>query len=144
MLDLDERGKGDAALQQNGGGGQPQQENSTIFHGFFPDMSNVSHGRLSQSDAPPSKTFTTQFCWKNGHGARHTSPHMKPLFASVLAFFCLILPARAASGPIRVLYLGQEDNQAAQHCHVLMRELGREAIWFDYTAESGMVTPEWL
>src|SRR2546425_8105667 len=105
-------------------------------------MSNVSHVRLFKSDAPSSKTFTMQFCWKKRHAAGHTSPHMKPLSASVLAFFCLILPARAASGPIRVLYLGREDNQAAQHCHVLMRELGREAIWFDYTAGAGIVTPE--
>lgn len=51
--------------------------------------------------------------------------------------------AQAASGPIRVLHLGKEGTPSAGHAHVLMRDLGRDAIWFDYTADPAVVTPEW-
>ena len=50
----------------------------------------------------------------------------------------------AAPGPIRILYLGKEGTDASRHCHVLMRDLGRDAIWFDYTSDPAVVTPEWV
>lgn len=48
-----------------------------------------------------------------------------------------------AAGPIRVLYVGAEGARSTGHAHVLMRDLGRDAIWFDYTTGDG-VTPEWV
>ncbi|MGB8169056.1 MAG: PVC-type heme-binding CxxCH protein [Chthoniobacteraceae bacterium] len=50
----------------------------------------------------------------------------------------------AADGPIRVLYLGSEDAGGRQHVHALMRELGRDAIWFEYTDDAKALTPEWV
>ncbi len=50
----------------------------------------------------------------------------------------------ADSGPIRVLYLGKEGSDSTKRCHVLMRELGRDAVWFDYASDASVVTPEWL
>lgn len=60
---------------------------------------------------------------------------MKSLLLS-LAFIAMTAFAQAASGPIRVLYVGSAATQkdASQHCHILMRELGRDAIWFDFTS----------
>ncbi len=52
--------------------------------------------------------------------------------------------AAATTGPLRILYLGREGTPAAQHCHVLMRDLGRDAIWFDYMADPAVVTPAWV
>jgi putative membrane-bound dehydrogenase-like protein len=53
-------------------------------------------------------------------------------------------PAQAAPGPLRVLYLGQAGTPSAKHCALLMQELGRDAIWFDYTVDPAEVTREWL
>jgi putative membrane-bound dehydrogenase-like protein len=61
-----------------------------------------------------------------------------------LVFAVLTSLAAHAAGPIRVLYLGKEDTLATKHCAVLMQELGRDAIWFDYTADPAVVTPEWV
>jgi putative membrane-bound dehydrogenase-like protein len=52
--------------------------------------------------------------------------------------------ASIQSGPIRVLFLGTEDGGSRKHCHTVMRDFGREAIWFDYTADPAQVTPEWV
>lgn len=49
-----------------------------------------------------------------------------------------------ASGAIRVLFLGSEESQGRAHCHTIMRDLGREGLWFDYTADPALVTPEWV
>jgi putative membrane-bound dehydrogenase-like protein len=67
---------------------------------------------------------------------------MKPFLFLLVVFACAV--AEAAPSPLRILYLGKEDTAATKHCHVLMRELGREAIWFDYTSDPSVVTPEWL
>ncbi|MDB6172627.1 MAG: rane-bound dehydrogenase protein [Chthoniobacteraceae bacterium] len=67
----------------------------------------------------------------------------KPIPSLLLAAF-LSSAAYAAPGPIRVLYLGNEGSPTAKHCAVLMRELGRDAIWLDYTADTAAVTKEWL
>ena len=68
---------------------------------------------------------------------------MKKLVTLILSVTAL-LPALAATGPIRVLYLGKEGTPATKHVHVLMRDLGRDAIWFDYTADTALVTPAWI
>ncbi len=47
-------------------------------------------------------------------------------------------------GPIRVLFLGTEAGGSRAHCHTVMRDFGRDALWFDYTADPAQVTPEWL
>ena len=48
--------------------------------------------------------------------------------------FALALPgfAAAAPSPLRVLFLGDGQTASRDHCHVLMKELGRDAVWFDY------------
>jgi putative membrane-bound dehydrogenase-like protein len=65
---------------------------------------------------------------------------------NLFVFFSLALTAaaQAGPGPIRVLYLGKEGTTAPKHCHALMQELGRDAIWFDYTPDAALVTAEWL
>lgn len=50
----------------------------------------------------------------------------------------------AASGPLRVLFLGREDAGSRKHVHALMRELGRDAIWFEYVDDPKAATPEWV
>jgi putative membrane-bound dehydrogenase-like protein len=51
---------------------------------------------------------------------------------------------RGPSGPIRVLFLGAEEAGGRKHCHTVMRDLGREAVWFDYTADPAQANPEWI
>lgn len=53
----------------------------------------------------------------------------------VLACLLSTLAAAHAVGPIRVLFLGTPDTPSSKHCAFLMRELGRDAIWFDYTTD---------
>lgn len=68
---------------------------------------------------------------------------MNRFFPLVLA---LSLPpfSQAAPSPLRVLFLGSGETGGRQHCHTLMRDFGREALWFDYAADPALVTPEWL
>ncbi len=47
-------------------------------------------------------------------------------------------------GAIRVLFLGSEAAGSRKHCHTVMRDFGRDALWFDYTADPAQVTPEWI
>ncbi|MBC8002694.1 MAG: c-type cytochrome [Opitutaceae bacterium] len=68
---------------------------------------------------------------------------MKTLLAITLSLALSPL-LQAAPGPIRVLYLGKDDKSTTEHCHVLMRELGRDAIWFDFISDPSVVTAEWL
>jgi putative membrane-bound dehydrogenase-like protein len=61
---------------------------------------------------------------------------MKSLcFLAILAF--AISSSHAADGPIRVLYLDQEGKEQSMvgSLHAAMRDLGREAIFFDYALE---------
>ena len=72
---------------------------------------------------------------------------IRPLARSLALAVALVAAsaaAEAATGPLRILYLGREGTPASRHCHVLMRDLGRDAIWFDYTADAAVVTPEWV
>src|SRR5688500_8800553 len=48
------------------------------------------------------------------------------------------------NGPIRILFLGTEEGGGRKHCHAVMRDLGRDALWFDYAADPARVTPEWI
>ena len=66
---------------------------------------------------------------------------MKKLF---LATFAALLAATATATPLRVLYCGTEDRAARMTCHELMRDLGRDAIWFEYAASPAAVTPEFI
>lgn len=50
----------------------------------------------------------------------------------------------SAASPIRVLYLGTEDRAPRMNCHALMRDLGRDAIWFDYLSDPKDATPEFV
>jgi hypothetical protein len=68
---------------------------------------------------------------------------MKPTLSFCLA---LALPglAVAAPAPLRVLFLGDGQTASRDRCHVLMRDLGRDAVWFEYTSDPAQATPEWL
>ncbi len=68
---------------------------------------------------------------------------MRKLLPLVVAT-CLTVSAHAATGPIRVLFLGKDGTAAPKHCAALMQELGRDAIWFDYSADPKQITPDWL
>ena len=68
---------------------------------------------------------------------------MKRILPLALALALTAL-AHAAPGPLRVLFAGRGDDASGRHCHVLMRELGRDAIWFDYVEDNAALTPEWL
>lgn len=57
----------------------------------------------------------------------------------ISALVCVWIAAfnlHGAAGPIRVLFAGDGSAASRSHCHVLMRDLGREAIWFDYTSDA--------
>ena len=56
----------------------------------------------------------------------------------------LLLALKCAAHPIRVLYLGTADRNARMTCHVLMRDLGRDAIWFDYVTDPQAATPDFV
>jgi putative membrane-bound dehydrogenase-like protein len=67
------------------------------------------------------------------------SPWFMPLFR-LAALLLLALPCGAQ--PLRVLYLGTPDRTPRMTAHVLMRDLGRDAIWFDYVYDPAAATPE--
>jgi putative membrane-bound dehydrogenase-like protein len=60
----------------------------------------------------------------------------------VLGLLLSTLVASQAAGPVRVLYYGKADSPSSKHCAFLMRELGRDAIWFDYFTDAKAVNPE--
>ena len=68
---------------------------------------------------------------------------MKKLLSLALAL-ALTTFAHAAPGPLRVLFAGRGDEASWKTCHLLMRELGRDGIWFDYVTDPAALTPEWL
>jgi len=72
---------------------------------------------------------------------------MKSRFLSLLAIVALLLGKTFADetrGPIHVLFLGTEVGGSRQHLHPLMRELGRDAIWFEYADDLKTVMPDRL
>ncbi len=58
-------------------------------------------------------------------------------------FFSLFisLALGSAASPLRVLYLGTAESAPRMNCHALMRDLGRDAIWFDYLSDPKDATP---
>lgn len=62
------------------------------------------------------------------------------LLISLFAMFAV----KALATPIRVLYLSTGERTSRMTCHVLMRDLGRDAIWFDYLSEPTGATPEFV
>src|SRR6187402_33915 len=75
--------------------------------------------------------------------AKRMHPAMKR-YLPILAALTLSTLAHAASGPLRVLFVSTGDEASGKRCHTLMRDLGRDAIWFDYVAKAADLTPEWL
>lgn len=67
-------------------------------------------------------------------GETPTPPTMKALLLVLLA---AVTAHAAPTGPIRVLYLDPEGKEqtAVGPLHEAMRDLGRDAIWFDYAKE---------
>ena len=64
----------------------------------------------------------------------------KSLFVTL--FFVLAL--HCAAHPIRVLYLGTAERTPRMSSHALMRDLGRDAIWFDYVSDPAAATPDFV
>ncbi len=64
--------------------------------------------------------------------------------SSLLLALFASFAASVSANPIRVLYLGTEDRTVRMSCHALMRDLGRDAIWFDYVSDAAAATPEFV
>ena len=64
-----------------------------------------------------------------------------PLFR-LAALLLLALPC--AAQPLRVLYLGTAERTPRMTSHALMRDLGRDAIWFDYVSDPAAATPDFV
>ncbi len=63
---------------------------------------------------------------------------------SLLLALFVALALDAAAGPIRVLYLGTPERAPRLACHALMRDLGRDAIWFDYVSRPADATADFV
>ncbi len=70
--------------------------------------------------------------------------HIRLLTLAVTFAASFALSHPSAANPLRVLYLGQDNTNSTHHAHTLMRDLGRDAIWFDYTADPQVATKEWI
>jgi putative membrane-bound dehydrogenase-like protein len=68
---------------------------------------------------------------------------LPPMKTSLSALF-LSLAVVCTANPIRVLYLGTPDRGPRMNSHMLMRDLGRDAIWFDYVSDPQDATPEFV
>src|SRR4051812_3012237 len=60
----------------------------------------------------------------------------------LVLFFALVLAC--AANPLRVLYVGTPDRTPRMTAHALMRDLGRDAIWFDYVSDPAAATREFV
>ncbi len=54
------------------------------------------------------------------------------------------LALKCGAQPLRVLYLGTPDRTPRMTAHVLMRDLGRDALWFDYVSNPADATPAFV
>ncbi|WP_038158786.1 PVC-type heme-binding CxxCH protein [Verrucomicrobium sp. BvORR106] len=71
---------------------------------------------------------------------------MKNLLFTLIAL-CITLTAPAATGPVRVLFLGHENNKvhnSSTAAALLMQECGRDAIYFDFFTQPTCLNPETL
>ena len=62
----------------------------------------------------------------------------------LLATLFFVLALTCAAQPLRVLYLGTPDRTPRMNAHVLMRDLGRDAIWFDYVSDPVAATSDFV
>ncbi len=51
--------------------------------------------------------------------------------------------ALSATGPLRILFIGDPAKSSADHCHTVMQKLGRDAIWFDYVTDPSQAPAGW-
>lgn len=71
---------------------------------------------------------------------------MKNLLLTLITLF-ITLTAPAATGPVRVLFLGHENNKvhnSSAAAALLMQECGRDAIYFDFFTQPTCLNPETL
>ncbi len=76
-----------------------------------------------------------------------TLRQMKTLLPALFALLLGSAPStQAADGPLRVLFLGHESqhHNSAAYVPLLMQDLGREAIFFDYYTRPDCLNPETL
>jgi putative membrane-bound dehydrogenase-like protein len=97
---------------------------------FSPSLMGANSSRLLSSVLAPARASLAVFV------TRMKKSLVFALFAAVLA--------PAVASPIRVLYLGTPERTPRMTAHVLMRDLGRDAIWFDYVSDPGDLTPSFL
>lgn len=69
---------------------------------------------------------------------------LRPLTIAFASALALAATVAARATPLRILYLGTPDREPRMTAHALMRDLGRDAIWFDYISNSADVTPAFL
>ena len=62
----------------------------------------------------------------------------------ILAFLFLALTAAGSASPLRILYAGTPDRAPRMACHALMRDLGRDAIWFEYVSDPAAATADFV
>ncbi len=56
----------------------------------------------------------------------------------------LALAAAVSASPLRILYVGTPDRGSRMACHALMRDLGRDAIWFEYVSDPASATADFI
>ena len=62
----------------------------------------------------------------------------------ILPVLLIATAATACASPLRILYAGTTERAPRMACHALMRDLGREAIWFDYISDPNAATAEFI
>ena len=62
----------------------------------------------------------------------------------VLPALILTLAATVSASPLRILYAGTPDRGPRMACHALMRDLGRDAIWFEYVSDPASATADFI
>ena len=62
----------------------------------------------------------------------------------VLTALFLALAAAVSASPLRILYVGTPDRGSRMACHALMRDLGRDAIWFEYVSDPASATADFI
>lgn len=67
-----------------------------------------------------------------------------PRLLAAASALALAATGAAHANPIRILYLGTPEREPRMTAHALMRDLGREAVWFDYISERGDLSPSLL
>jgi len=71
-------------------------------------------------------------------------PRIRTLFFAGALLATQLSRFTADASPLRILFLGDHTTNTTRHAHALMRDLGRDAIWFDFTADPEVATTEWI